>query len=118
MRKCRFEPVAKVDKTRSFQDGFDEFIRDCNARNLSEYTIRSYETLRYVLKRYCDMNDTSFNNIDKTFYGVYIRPISISKVTNMQEYYVGVSLAYGVIVIAICYIALAVIFKLDKKRFM
>lgn len=51
-------------------------------------------------------------------YGVYNRPISISMVTNMQEYYVGISMAYGVIVIVICYIALAVIFKLDKKRFM
>ena len=50
-------------------------------------------------------------------YGVFNRPISISMVTNMQEYKVGISLAYGVIVIAICYVALAVIFKLDKKRF-
>ena len=51
-------------------------------------------------------------------YGVYNRPIAISMVTNMQEFYVGVSMAYGVIVIVICYISLAVIFKLDKKRFM
>lgn len=50
-------------------------------------------------------------------YGVYNRPISISMVTNMQEYYVGISMAYGVIVIVICYISLAIIFKLDKKRF-
>lgn len=51
-------------------------------------------------------------------YGVYNRPISISMVTNMQEYNVGISLAYGVIVIVICYAALALIFKLDKERFM
>lgn len=51
-------------------------------------------------------------------YGVYNRPIAISMVTNMQEYKVGISLAYGVIVIVICYAALALIFKLDKKRFM
>lgn len=51
-------------------------------------------------------------------YGVYNRPISISMITNMQEYKVGVSLAYGVIVIFICYLALGIIFKLDKKRFM
>jgi len=31
--------VGKLDKTKSFQEGFDEFIRDCNARNLSKYTI-------------------------------------------------------------------------------
>lgn len=51
-------------------------------------------------------------------YGVYNRPISISMVTNMQEYKVGISLAYGVIVIIICYAALALIFKLDRKRFL
>ena len=51
-------------------------------------------------------------------YGVHNRPISISMVTNMQEYKVGISLAYGVIVILICYASLALIFKLDKKRFL
>ena len=51
-------------------------------------------------------------------YGVHNRPISISIITNMQEYNVGISLAYGVIVIAICYASLAVMFRLDKKRFM
>ena len=51
-------------------------------------------------------------------YGVYNRPISISMIVNMQEYYIGISMAYGVIVIGICYVALALIFKLDKKRFM
>ena len=50
-------------------------------------------------------------------YGVHNRPISISMITNMQEYQVGISLAYGVIVIAVCYIALALIFRLDKERF-
>lgn len=51
-------------------------------------------------------------------YGVYNRPISISIVTTMQEYKIGLSLAYGVIVIFICYLALAMVFKLDKKRFL
>lgn len=50
-------------------------------------------------------------------YGVYNRPISISIVTNMQEFNIGVSMAYGVLVIVICYIALGMIFKLDKERF-
>lgn len=50
-------------------------------------------------------------------YGVYNRPISISIVTNMQEFNIGVSMAYGVLVIGICYIALCLIFKLDRKRF-
>lgn len=51
-------------------------------------------------------------------YGIYNRPISISIVTNMQEYETGISLAYGVLVIAVCYIALAIVFRLDKGRFM
>ena len=51
-------------------------------------------------------------------YGVHNRPISISIITNMQEYNVGISLAYGVLVIAICYASLALIFKLDDRRFM
>ena len=51
-------------------------------------------------------------------YGVYNRPIAISIVTSMQEFNIGLSMAYGVLVIGICYIALAIVFKLDKKRFM
>ena len=51
-------------------------------------------------------------------YGVYNRPISISMVTCMQEFRIGVSMAYGVIVMAVCSVALAVIFRLDRKRFM
>ena len=50
-------------------------------------------------------------------YGIHNRPISISIVTNMQEYEVGISLAYGVLVILVCYVALALIFRLDKSRF-
>ena len=50
-------------------------------------------------------------------YGIYNRPISISIVTNMQEYETGISLAYGVLVILVCYVALAIIFRLDKNRF-
>ena len=50
-------------------------------------------------------------------YGVYNRPISISIITNMQEFNIGISMAYGVLVIGICYVALGIIFKLDKKRF-
>lgn len=50
-------------------------------------------------------------------YGIHNRPISISIVTNLQEYETGISLAYGVLVILVCYVALAIIFKLDKNRF-
>ncbi|HBG2961968.1 TPA: iron ABC transporter permease, partial [Clostridioides difficile] len=50
-------------------------------------------------------------------YGVCNKPILISIVTNMQEFKIGVSMDYGVLVIGICYIALGIIFKLDRKRF-
>lgn len=50
-------------------------------------------------------------------YGVYNRPISVSIVTTMQEYYIGVSMAYGALVILLCCILLFVILKLDAKRF-
>lgn len=56
--------------------------------------------------------------ISALLYGVHNRPIAISIVTNMQEFKVGVSLAYGVLVIGICYLSLAIIFKLDKKKYM
>ena len=51
-------------------------------------------------------------------YGVHNRPVSISIITNMQEYHIGISLAYGVLVIAVCCAALAVVMKLDRKRFL
>ncbi|MDO4552114.1 MAG: iron ABC transporter permease [Bacillota bacterium] len=51
-------------------------------------------------------------------YGVYNRPISISMVMNMQDYNIGLSLAYGSIVIVICCLALALLCKLDSKRFL
>ena len=50
-------------------------------------------------------------------YGVHNRPVSISIITNMQEYQVGISLAYGVIVILICSFSLALVFRLDRDRF-
>lgn len=54
--------------------------------------------------------------ISALLYGVHNRPISISMITNMQEFHVGISMSYGVIVIAISYLALALIFKLDKRQ--
>lgn len=50
-------------------------------------------------------------------YGVYNRPISVSVVTNMQEYHVGISFAYGSLIIALCYFLLWAVLKLDRRRF-
>lgn len=50
-------------------------------------------------------------------YGVYNRPISVSVVTNMQEYHVGVSLAYGALIVVLCCGLMWAILKLDRSRF-
>ncbi len=50
-------------------------------------------------------------------YGVYNRPISVSIVTNMQEYHIGVAMAYGTLVILLCCILLFVLLKFDHQRF-
>jgi iron(III) transport system permease protein len=56
--------------------------------------------------------------ISALLYGVYNRPISISIVTNMQEFKIGISMAYGVMLILVCYVALLGVFKFDKKKYM
>lgn len=50
-------------------------------------------------------------------YGVFNRPISISIVTNMQEYNIGIAMAYGAIVILTCCILLVALMKLGQKQF-
>ena len=55
--------------------------------------------------------------VSALLYGVHNRPISISMVTNMQEFNIGVSMAYGVIVILISLGAMMLMLALDKKRF-
>jgi iron(III) transport system permease protein len=50
-------------------------------------------------------------------YGVYNRPISVSVVTNMQEYHVGVSMAYGALIVVLCCGLMWAVLKLDRSRF-
>lgn len=50
-------------------------------------------------------------------YGVHNRPISIAMVNAMQEYDIGLSMAYGVITILICFLAMTLILKLDKEKY-
>ena len=50
-------------------------------------------------------------------YGVHSRPIAVSIVTAMQEYRIGVSMAYGALVIALCCVLLIVVLRLDAARF-
>ncbi len=51
--------------------------------------------------------------VSALLYGVYNRPISISMVLNLGEFNIGVSMAYGVIVIGMSCAALALLLKLD-----
>ena len=38
---------------KSYAVGYEEFIKNCKARNLSNYTLRYYQTIDYVMKQYC-----------------------------------------------------------------
>lgn len=49
-------------------------------------------------------------------YGVFNRPISVSIITNMQEYNLGIAMALGASVILICTVLLFLILKLDKRK--
>ncbi len=49
-------------------------------------------------------------------YGVFNRPISVSIITNMQEYNLGLAMALGATVILICTVLLFLILKLDRKK--
>ena len=56
--------------------------------------------------------------VSALLYGVYNRPISISMVLNIHDFNIGISMSYGVLVIAICFLALLLLLKLDKKQFL
>ena len=56
--------------------------------------------------------------VSALLYGVYNRPISISMVLNIHDFNIGISMSYGVLVIAICFVALLLLLKLDKKQFL
>lgn len=49
-------------------------------------------------------------------YGVFNRPISVSIITNMQEYNLGIAMALGTTVILICTVLLFLILKLDRRK--
>ena len=56
--------------------------------------------------------------VSALLYGVYNRPISISMVLNIHDFNIGISMSYGVLVISICFVALLLLLKLDKKQFL
>lgn len=50
-------------------------------------------------------------------YGVFNRPISVTIITNMQEYELGLAMAVATVVIVLCLALMFAILKLDKRRF-
>ena len=45
MRRCKLTKQIEAAGEKTFAIGFEEFLKNCRARNLSEYTIRSFYTL-------------------------------------------------------------------------
>lgn len=72
MRRCKFKKQIEVAEEKSYAVGYEEFIKNCKARNLSNYTLRYYQTIDYVMKQYCDENEIFISNIDITFYDDFI----------------------------------------------
>ncbi len=64
----------------------------------------------------CFVRSVGEYTMSALLYGVYNRPISVSIVTNMQEYAVGTSMAYGTLVIVICSVLLVALLRLDGSR--
>ncbi|MGB5824761.1 MAG: iron ABC transporter permease [Proteocatella sp.] len=50
-------------------------------------------------------------------YGVHNRPVSIAMVSAMQEFDIGLSMAYGSIIMLICFVAMVIILRLDKDKY-
>ncbi|MFA9423753.1 MAG: ABC transporter permease [Sedimentibacter sp.] len=57
------------------------------------------------------------HTMSSLLYGVYNRPISIAMVNAMQEYDIGLSMAYGSATIIICFVVMTIILNLDKENF-
>lgn len=55
--------------------------------------------------------------ISALLYGVHNKPISIAMVNAMQEYDIGLSMAYGVMTILICFFAMILLFRIDKEKY-
>lgn len=72
MRRCKFKKQIEVVEEKTFAAGYEEFVKNCMARNLSDYTLRYYKTIEYVLKQYCDMENQLVKNIDTSFYNDFI----------------------------------------------
>lgn len=50
-------------------------------------------------------------------YGIHNKPISIAMVNAMQEYDIGLSMAYGAMIIMICFVTMTLIFNINKGKY-
>lgn len=51
-------------------------------------------------------------------YGVHNRPLSLAMVTAMQEFDIGLSMAYGSLGIMICFVAMLMVLKMEKEKYL
>ncbi len=72
MAKYDLKTRTKTKETRNFKEGFEEFLKNCYSKNVSNYTIRYYGTLKYTLDMFCDMDKIMLNDIDKQFFNDYV----------------------------------------------
>lgn len=72
MRRCKLKMKIEAEGEKSYATGYEEFIKSCRARNLSKYTLRYYQTIDYIIKQYCDTEQTLLCSIDSTFYEDFI----------------------------------------------
>ena len=72
MRRCKLTKQIEVAGEKTFAIGFEEFLKNCRARNLSENTIRSFYTLDYVVRLYCDKEKIYISDIDESFFNEFV----------------------------------------------
>ena len=88
--------MCKVSKIKTFDELFDEFIKNCKARNLTDATIKYYHTCFHILKKF--RQEIYLEDINEDFIRDYIlflketmKPVSI----NTQILGIRVIVKYG-----------------------
>ncbi len=73
----------KMDKGKSFKEGFQEYLFNCKARGLREETIRHYEQSYIQLIKYIEEN-IEISDINKTIFDSFIVKVGENKEISSQ----------------------------------
>ncbi|HCT64441.1 MAG TPA: integrase [Lachnospiraceae bacterium] len=65
MQKIRIS--SKKNEVKSIQEGILEFQKNCNARNLSPYTMKYYSGLFHIMELFTSLDETAINDIDEDY---------------------------------------------------